>query len=186
MKGEFEVEPGFGSEKDEFLKDHKIKTFLILDKSHQTKDYESNNINGSKSDGMVSVNEPKVILSPANLQKRRQSPVQFITSRWADKLPRLSLTKCMQNEYWKPEIPFSNVSKDHNFLWRTTILWHQVNYVNDIMKKTIFIDLILIICSLKVPKMNIIDWQRIVQMVLMVSTQSKDQKYNNLMSLPVE
>ena len=117
MKGEFDVEPGFGSEKDEFLKDHKIKTFLILDKSHQTKDYESSNINGSKSDGMVSVNEPTVILRPAYLQPRQQS-AQFITSRWADKLPRLSLTKCMQDEYWKPEIPFSNVRKDHKFFWR--------------------------------------------------------------------
>ena len=117
MKGEFEVEPGFGSEKDEFLKDHKIKTFLILDKSHQTKDYESSNINGSKSDGMVSVDEPTVILRPANLQQRQQPPVQFITSRWADKLPRLSLTKCMQDEYWKPEIPFSNVRKDHKFFF---------------------------------------------------------------------
>ena len=125
LKGEFEVEPGFGSERDEFLKDHKIKTFLIVDKSHQTKDYESSNSNGSKSDGMVSVNEPTVILRPSNLQKRRQSPVQFITSRWADKLPRLSLTKCMQDEYWKPEIPFSNVRKD--FFLRINIIWHQVN-----------------------------------------------------------
>ena len=109
MKGEFEVEPGFGSERDELLKDQKIKTFLILDKSQQTKDYESSNINESKSDGMVPVNEPTVILRPAVLQQRRQS------IRWADKLPRLSLTKCMKDEYWKPEIPFSNVRKDHNF-----------------------------------------------------------------------
>ena len=108
MKGEFEVEPGFGSERDELLKDQKIKTFLILDKSQQTKDYESSNINESKSDGMVPVNEPTVIL-----QQRRQSVV-----RWADKLPRLSLSKCMKDEYWKPEIPFSNVRKDHNFFLR--------------------------------------------------------------------
>ena len=86
MKGEFEVEPGLGSERDELLKDQKIKTFLILDKSQQTKDYESSNINDSKSDGMVPVNEPTVIL-----QQRRQSVV-----RWADKLPRLSLSKCMK------------------------------------------------------------------------------------------
>ena len=121
MKGEFEVEPGLGSERDEFLKDHKIKTFLILDKSHQTKD-ESRNSNGLKSDGMVPVNEPTVILRPANLQQRRPT---FMTSRWADKLPRLSLTKCMQDEYWKPEIPFSNVRKD--FFLRMNILWHQDN-----------------------------------------------------------
>ena len=124
MKGEFEVEPGFGNEKDDLLKEQKIKTFLILDKSHQTKDYEPSNINGSKSDGMVPVDEPTVILRPANLQQRRQS-VQF--TRWADKLPRLSLTKCMKDEYWKPEIPFSNVRKDHNFYLRINILWHQVN-----------------------------------------------------------
>ena len=122
MKGEFEVEPGLGSERDEFLKDHKIKTFLILDKSNQTKNYDSSNINGSKSDGMVPVNEPTVILRPANLQQRRPT---FMTSRWADKLPRLSLTKCMQDEYWKPEIPFSNVRKD--FFLRMNILWHQDN-----------------------------------------------------------
>ena len=127
MKGEFEVEQGFGSEKDELLKDQKIKTFLILDKSHQTKDYESSNINRSKSDGMVPVNEPTVILCPTGLQQRRQS-AHFITSRWADKLPRLSLTKCIgMNEYWKPEIPFSNVRKDHNFFLRINILCHQVN-----------------------------------------------------------
>ena len=136
MKGEFEVEPGHGSERDEFLKDHKIKTFLILDKSNQTKNYDSSNINGSKSDGMVPVNEPTVILRPANLQQRRPT---FMTSRWADKLPRLSLTKCMQDEYWKPEIPFSNVRKDHSFL-RINIIWHQV-------KNTILIYLILIFCS---------------------------------------
>lgn len=87
LNGAFEVEPGHGAERDAFLAENNIETFLIVGKANSAKPSTQTQIQISQRSSVKSTNS---------------NGVQHLLHNWSE--------TGSNEEEWKPEIPFGNVS----------------------------------------------------------------------------
>ena len=94
LKGSFKVEPGHGGDRDAFLADYGIETFLVVPTLEEA---EITNTQQSTS-------TTQVVLDKKSLQTNgTNSTVQHL-------LQTLEYSESNGDPDWKPEIPFGNVS----------------------------------------------------------------------------
>ena len=93
MKGSFEVEPGNGGERDNFLAENCIETFLIIEKTKETEE---------TSDKPHSNKYTTTQFQESVISESKTNGVQYL-------LKSLSEEDSNEDQEWKPEIPFKNV-----------------------------------------------------------------------------
>ena len=93
MKGSFEVEPGNGGERDNFLAENSIETFLIIEKTKETEETS----NKPHSNKYTTTRFQESVISES-----KTNGVQYL-------LKSLSEEDSNEDQEWKPEIPFKNV-----------------------------------------------------------------------------
>ena len=123
MKGAFDVEPGNGGERDAFLNDNNIETFLIVGRSKQP---QSASTTSSVPALVVERNASQQPFPAAALQQNSKlkstgttaaaTAANFVAAADQVKtngvqylLHTLSETESNEDQDWKPEIPFGNV-----------------------------------------------------------------------------
>ena len=106
LKGSFEVEPGNGGERDLFLAENNIETFLILGKSKQNSNLQASDLTAStpeKHQNTTVKASNKMARSQESLNSEpKTNGVQYL-------LKSLSEEGSNEDQEWKPEIPFGNV-----------------------------------------------------------------------------
>ena len=107
LKGSFEVEPGNGGERDLFLAENNIETFLILGKSKQNSNLQASDLTASTPEKHQNTSvkaSNKMARSQESLNSEpKTNGVQYL-------LKSLSEEGSNEDQEWKPEIPFGNVS----------------------------------------------------------------------------
>lgn len=96
LKGAFEVEPGHGGERDAFLSENNIETFLIVGKAKHPLLQQTAS---SSTDKSTSQQRSSVKSADAG---KTSNGVQHLLHNWSE-------TESNEED-WKPEIPFGNVS----------------------------------------------------------------------------
>ena len=92
LKGSFKVEPGHGGDRDAFLADYGIETFLVVPTSEE-----------SEAATQQSATTTQVVLDQKGQTNGTNSTVQHL-------LQTLEYSESNGDPDWKPEIPFGNVS----------------------------------------------------------------------------
>ena len=100
LKGAFEVEPGNGKERDHFLAENNIETFLIVGKTKTS----TANTPEKPVSTPVQTQPPRSFLKSTSFSEIKTNGVQHL-------LQNLSETESNEDQDWKPEIPFGNVSQ---------------------------------------------------------------------------